>query len=156
VQLSLREELKKLEEEISSISCTHFPIGSCRYSQVAFGLLEMGVYEFGFGRGASLSPFLSNQRLVRSVILPADQYELVVDIAASLNTKLTNFLPKVAPEHRFGFKLLHSGNVLVALDPRDMEPLVPEDGGSMVGLEETGVTASPNQSTESFDEDTEV
>ena len=156
MQLSLREELRKIEEEISSLSCTHFPGGSIRYYQAAIGLLEMGVYEFGLGRGVSLSPILFNQRLTRSILLRKDIDEIAIDIAASLEQKLVSFLPKLAPEHKFGFKMLYSGNVLVALDPRDLEPLPPEDDTFTDEFEETEVSVSFYQSTESFNEDTEV
>lgn len=153
MQLNLQEERKKLEETISGLSCTHFTIGSNKNIEVTLALLEMGMCEFGMGRGANLSEGMFNQRLVRSVLLLDDQAEIVEDIAYRLNQQIDRLIPRTILQHRFGFKILGNGNVLVALDPRDLEPLTPEEISDSEG---TGVECSPHQDMDQFDQYTEV
>ena len=119
MQLSLRNERSELSDLITSISSTHYPLAAPEYTQMVYALLEMGMLEFGLWKGVWLDDPLFDHALVRRSILADDHCELVQDIASSINTKLCDYLQNTHPEHRFGFKMLLNGDVVIGLDPRD-------------------------------------
>lgn len=79
-------------------------------------------------KGVCLSETLQfDQKLVRRTIPVEDRDELVQDILSAMHTTLATILPNTSLQHRYGFKILPNGDLLLGLDHREFIPFDEND-----------------------------
>ena len=102
-------------------SSTGTPPGFNRYDEMAIGTLQMTVDTFAGGKGFHLGDTRFSIGLAKKHMLFEDLEEIVQDAASALHTKVLAVLPNSHIQHRFAYRLLPTGNVLIGLDPREFD-----------------------------------
>ena len=119
-QIEAQDLLKKIRADVSG-SSTALKATPKQYSEMAVGLLQMGVDWFAGTQGVHLGEAKFATGLARKHILYADQLEILQDTASAIYSKVYPILPVNDLRHKFAYRLLPSMNILVGLDPREFD-----------------------------------
>lgn len=102
-------------------SSTGTPPDFNRYNEMAVGTLQMSVDTFAGTQGVHLGDERFSVGLAKKYMLFEDLEEIVQDAVSVLHTKVLAVLPTTRIQHRFAYRLLPTGNVLIGLDPREFD-----------------------------------
>lgn len=111
--------LTTLREEVGRSACV--TQGFKKWDVLNQEVLELCLLSWADEQGVMLDEDFSPGRLARWYLEPVERIEIVQNGAAYLHSQLAQLTSKVELEHRFAYRVLANGKLLIGIDPRDLE-----------------------------------